>query len=45
VVKASNKALLKNELKFPYDFSALDDAWIDQLWLVKTLTPFIEAQK
>ena len=32
VVKASNRALLQNELTFPYDFSALDDAGIDQLW-------------
>ncbi|UOA08293.1 UPF0149 family protein [Methylobacter sp. S3L5C] len=32
VVKASNKALLKNELSFPYDFSALDDSGFDQLW-------------
>ena len=32
VVKASNKALLKNELKFPYDFRTLDDAGFDQLW-------------
>jgi len=32
VVKASNKALFKNELKFPYNFSALDDAGFDQLW-------------
>jgi yecA family protein len=32
VVKSSNKALLKNELKFPYDFSALDDATLDKVW-------------
>jgi hypothetical protein len=32
VVKASNKSLLKNELSFPYDFSALDDSGFDQLW-------------
>ena len=32
VVKASNKALLKNELKFPYDFSVLDDAMLDNVW-------------
>jgi yecA family protein len=32
VVKASNKALLKSELEFPYDFSALDDARFDCVW-------------
>ena len=30
VIKASNKSLLKNELKFPYDFSALDDGGFDR---------------
>lgn len=32
VVKSSNKALLKDDLKFPYDFSALDDATLDSVW-------------
>lgn len=32
VIKAGNKALLNNDLKFPFDFSALDDATLDRVW-------------
>ncbi|MDD1621432.1 MAG: UPF0149 family protein [Methylococcaceae bacterium] len=32
VVKSSNKLLLAGKLKFPFDFSALDDATLDRIW-------------
>lgn len=32
VVKASNKLLLANQLKFPFDFKMLDDTQLDNIW-------------